>query len=209
MIEYEKETILDSKVVTDGPTSKEAIQEEGLQMLDRESETNHRDRNLKYDSFQKLTFKMFMRETLTFSLNYFIDFSAMFVSFIMFNLTSDEKSQEIVGFIFTWSAFFFRFTEDFEEPIGIVCGPFYSKGDIFKYTAYKNRLIFFQFVLFGICLLLFAPFVRNFFVFINVETCNLDLYTYHSYCFFGFIQTTYTIINFVRGKATHIQDISF
>lgn len=156
-------------------------------------------KELKYTSIKEISFWFYLVEILTFSINYIFDRFTIIFAFIMYNLNGDELSVEIIGFAFTWGYFYFLFTRDFQEPIGIICGPYYSKNDFKNYKIFKFRLIFFNILLIILNFLIFLVTVKPLFKLIQIEEENIDMYASETmyFCIFYFMFESFT--NFIRG----------
>ena len=164
-------------------------------------------KGLKYKNLINISFWFFLVESLSFTINYIFDRVSIIFSFAMFNLNRDQKSPEIIGFAYTWSGFYFMVTRDFQEPIGIICGAFYSKGDFYQYTLSKYRLLISNVVL--ICLN-FAVFVITLpwlFKLIHISPQNMDLYIRETIYLAFFYVCCESATNFIRGKALWLRGI--
>lgn len=160
--------------------------------------------DLKYSNIDKISFSFFLSECMSFIVNFVLDRFNIFVCYVLYNINRDVKSIEAVGFAFTWGIFYFFFVKDFQEPIVIICGPFYSKKDLFRYKLFRNRLIMFNILFLIVTFGIFLVSVYPLYEFINVEKKNLDYYYWQTvyFCASNFIFET--SVNFVRGKMLSI-----
>ena len=154
--------------------------------------------NLKYSKLEQISFWFFGVESLTFIGNYIIESIALLYCYFLYNMVSDSLSVEVNGIIYHYISMFSFLSYDFQESVGIILGPYYSKLDANNYTRYKYRLIF-LFVLFWIISCIFIYFIGHFYRFINVDQDKLGLYTVYSYYMFFLRNTTHSAASFLKG----------
>ena len=135
--------------------------------------------DLKYSKLEQISFCFFGVESLTFIGNYVIETIAVLYCYFLYNMVSDSLSVEVNGIIYHYLCLFSFLSYDFQEPVGIILGPYYSKLDAKNYKRYKYRLIF-LFVLFWLFSCILIYFVGHFYRLINVDEEKLGLYTVYS-----------------------------
>ena len=80
---------------------------------------------LKYQDLTSISFWFFLKESITFSINYFFDRLTIVFCFALFNINKDQKSIEAIGFAFTWGYFYFILFSlgTFKSQSGSCAGP--------------------------------------------------------------------------------------
>ena len=154
---------------------------------------------LKYAKIQHISFGLFVKESASFIGNFYIERIPYLVCFALFNLQNDKFSTEVAGFSFHYTVTLAFLMYDFQEPIGIILGPYYSKLDAYHYKLYKFSLICLNLLLFILCSLMMI-FCKPFYRLLNVDPKKLDIYTYYSYLMFFGNFATMVLPNFQKGK---------
>jgi hypothetical protein len=107
---------------------------------------------LPYENVTDISFLFFLKETIYFSINYLMDRFTFIIIYIMYRFGNYEHATAVSGLIVLAVDLFFCFSRDFQEAIGIVLGPYYSKRNSKKYYFFLSILIFWNLVFFLICL---------------------------------------------------------
>lgn len=72
-------------------------------------------------------------------------------TFVLFRLGGFSREMAVLGLAMLAIDLFFCVSRDFQEAVGIVLGPYYSKGDAKNYYFYLTILIFWNIVFFLAC----------------------------------------------------------
>ena len=124
---------------------------------------------LPYANVTNILCWFFLKETIYFSANYVMDRVTFFLTFVLFRVGGFAEGMAVLGLVILAIDLFFCLSRDFQEAVGIVLGPYYSKGDSKRYYFYLVILIFWNVVFFLACLP-FAFFQREFFTLLGVHS---------------------------------------
>ena len=160
-----------------------------------------RDQNLRYSKIEKISLRFFVQESFSFASNFYIEKIPFLLGFLLFNLNKDIYSTEMFGFIYQYTTLFGSLMYDFQEPIGIILGPYYSKGDHLHYKLFKWRLCMINFFFFILCALLCFAY-RPLYKMINLEEDKLDEFSKYSIIMYFTIYLTSSIQNFLKGRVS-------
>ena len=111
--------------------------------------------DLPYAQVTDVSFWFFVKESFLFSVNYLMDRMTFMITFVLFRLGGFTQGIAVLGLVIVAVDLFFCISRDFQEAVGIVLGPYYSKGDSKNYYFYLLILIFWNVAFFLACL----PFV--------------------------------------------------
>ena len=98
-------------------------------------------KNLQFDYIKKFTFSIFISESFMYILTFF---AQKFLSILIHALLGIFGQYKLIGkisFTIITLDVFSSGLRDFQIPVGIICGPLYSKGDFFNYKLQRNKLI--------------------------------------------------------------------
>lgn len=129
--------------------------------------------DLPYAYVKSISLWFWLKETIFFSINYIMDRVTFILTFVFFRLGGFIQGMAILGLVFLAIDLFFCISRDFQEAVGIVLGPYYSKGDSKNYYFFLMILIFWNTLFFLACL----PsvfFQRQFFLVLGVDSDILD-----------------------------------
>ena len=130
-------------------------------------EKNHK-LDLPYAHIKSISCWFWLKETVFFSINYIMDRMTFILTFVMFRLSGYIEGMAILGLVVLAIDLFFCASRDFQEAVGIVLGPYYSKGDSKKYYFFLAILVFWNLVFFLACVP-FIFFQRQFFTLLGVH----------------------------------------
>lgn len=155
--------------------------------------------NLKYGNIKKISFPIFLKESLSFFGNYFIERIPFLLSFGLFNWKKDNFSTEMTGVFYQYTIVACALMYDFQETLSIVLGPYYTKADAYHYKLNRNCLICLNFAAFLISCVAVA-FLKPFYKFINLDAEKIDDFTFYSQMSFLGVFCFISIQNFLKGK---------
>jgi hypothetical protein len=177
------------------------LKNEELHTSDSNYDTNILKNNkldLPYSKVSDISFTYFLSETLYFSINYFMDRLTFIITYILFRIGGFTKATVISGLIVLAVDLLFCFARDFQEAIGIVLGPFYSKGDAQQYYFFLMILIFWNIVFFLICLPSIY-YLQAFFTFLGANPKLVELSSYVTRMYILSACSFLCISNFIKG----------
>ena len=155
--------------------------------------------DLPYAKVTSISFWFWLKEIVFFSINYVMDRITFILTFVFFRLGGFIQDMAILGLVVLAIDLFFCFCRDFQEAVGIVLGPYYSKGDSKNYYFFLTILIFWNFVFFLICLP-FVFFQRQFFVFFGIDSDMLDKTVWATQLYMLTACGLLSISNFMKGN---------
>ena len=138
--------------------------DESCQLFDSEQQPD-----LPYARVRSISCWFFLKETAFFSANYVMDRMTFIITFILFRVGGFTQAIAILGLVILAIDLFFCLSRDFQETVGIVLGPYYSKGDSKNYYKYLVVLVFWNAVFFAVCLP-FAFFQKEFYSLLGVNS---------------------------------------
>lgn len=100
------------------------------------------DRILKFKDIDKISFCFFLTESWSFTISYLMDRIPIFISYLMYSFVNQTQHTNAIGFFLTYVMTVLALSSDFQEPIGIVLGPLYSKKKYYAYKIDSFRLLF-------------------------------------------------------------------
>ena len=167
-----------------------------------ETHENEKTKNgvlLRYSKIEDISFCFYCLESVSYVGNYLVERVPFLITYILYNLAGDSYSTEVTGFVFQYVTILSSLSHDFQEPIGIILGPYYSKKDAPNYTRFFYRLLSMQIVvwLLSMC---FVLCIGGFYRSINVLESKIEDYTYYSYWMFFLLNTTSTVVSYLRGN---------
>lgn len=153
---------------------------------------------LPYEDVREISFCFFLKETIFFSINYLMDRFTFIFIYILYRFGNFEEATAVSGLIVLAVDLFFCFSRDFQEAIGIILGPYYSKGNSKKYYFFLVIIMFWNFVFFILCIpaIWFLP---KFFAIIGAEEKLVDISTTVTREFMIFACPFLSISNFIKG----------
>ena len=155
--------------------------------------------NLKFENVTEITYLLFLRESSYFIINYLF-FRIPAVTFYgFFRVVGDEKLIGLVAFPLLTMDLFYSGIRDFQETIGIICGPFLSKGDNYNYRLNRNRLIFLNTLLYCMSMMS-ALFLYPMYRLMGVKDESIDQIVTFSMLYIFIYGPLMTITNFLKGK---------
>ena len=174
----------------------ELDQNEELIRLLPEKRTND---HLKFGNISSIPLKMFLKESFSFTLNYFVDRMPIIVCYILFNFKEKPQYTALLGFAFAFMGRFLVFSYDFQETVSIVLGPSYSQKDIRKYNLNFWRLVFLNSTIFLLNLGVCAHFTEPLFRVINLNPDLVKEYALFTVHLMLTVGPLLTVTNFCRG----------
>ena len=153
---------------------------------------------LEFEQLSKLTFWYFTKQVCLFSVNYFFLIVPVLASYLFFNLHNDSHSVEVIGACYIISEFFFSFSIDFQEALGIVLGPLYSARNFEKYSRYLWKMTLICMFLTLVCfpLLCVSPYLLDFLkVDESIKAACVDFCKWYALL----VVPVYTLANFSKG----------
>ena len=156
--------------------------------------------HLKFGQVKAIPFSMFLKESSLFAINYVADNTTVPITFMFFNITNSPKNIAILGFCFT---FYFRLmclSFNFQEPISIILGPYYSQKDTRNYNLNFWRLVFLNIIMFLLNSTISDVIIKPLYIGMNLEERFVEEYTMFTIYFIIFIGPIYTLTNFCRGS---------
>ena len=103
---------------------------------------NSADRILKFKDIDKISFCFFLTESWSFTISYLMDRIPIFIAYVMYSFINETQHTNAIGFFLTYVMTLLALSSDFQEPIGIVLGPLYSKKKYYAYKVDSFRLLF-------------------------------------------------------------------
>ena len=154
---------------------------------------------LKFANASEVTYWMFSKESSYFLINFLFNQIPSILFYAFFRMVSQEKMIGIVTFPLLTMSLCSSGIRDFQEAIGIMCGPFISKKDYYNYRVSRNRLIFLNCLLYGIFMLV-SLFLAPMYRLMGVEEKLMnDIVTFS--LFFIFLYGPLLIAaNFLKGE---------
>lgn len=150
-------------------------------------------------NISELTYPRFLRESLSFSSSYLAQRLITMVIFAMFAGSSNESLSGQISLVVLTLDLLSSGIRDFQKPISIVCGPFYSQADFFTFRVKRNQLLALNVSLY-FCFLGLLPFLRPLYGFIGVEEAHLPSMMFQSYLYAFTYMPLITASNFLQGK---------
>ena len=154
--------------------------------------------NLPYANVKNISFFFFLTESMYFSFNYLIDRLTFIITYILFNLGGFVEATVVSGLIVLAVDLFFCLSRDFQEAIGIVLGPYYSKGDAKNYYFFNLILIFWNGIFLLTCALS-AFFLEDFFGYMGVESHLVNIGSRVTKQYMLFACSFLCISNYIKG----------
>ena len=154
---------------------------------------------LRFSDVEVVSYFMFLKESSQFILNYLFSIIPAVLFYSFFRMIGHEKMIGVITFPLLTMDLFSSGFRDFQEAIGIICGPFISKKDYYHYRINRNRLIFLNCLLYGIFMfipLFFVPMYKL----LGIKGDLIDVIIDFSYFYVYLYGPLMTISNFLKGN---------
>jgi hypothetical protein len=145
-----------------------------------------------------MNYFIFIRESLSFSLSFVVNKLLGFLIFAMYGISSNIQYSGQIDLVIGTLEFLSSGIRNFQKPINIICGPFYSQGDFYNYRVRRNQLIIINVFLY-LCFLLVFTFLDNLYKTLGVKQENLAGIMFQSYLYIFVFKPLITISNFLQG----------
>ena len=130
-------------------------------------------KSLRFDSITNLTYWVFLKESIFYILTYVSHKLLSVLVHVLFGVYDRSDLIGKVSFAVISLDLFSSGLRDFQIPVGIICGPLYSKQDFLNYKVQRNKLALINTVLY----LAFAtiwPLLPALYRFMGVHPENLE-----------------------------------
>lgn len=150
-----------------------------------------------------MTYFRFLKEGLSFALSYLVQKLITMIIFVMYSVSANEDLSGQCALVVITLDLLSSGIRDFQKPISIVCGPAYSKSDLYTYRFKRNQLAMMN-VFFYFAFLLVLSFLEPLYSLIGVKEQSMQNIMLQSYLYVFTYKPMVTASNFLQGKTEEV-----